>query len=134
VTDRKLTDPAWRFPSAAKRDEAVQAWFAAGPAELRGLARRWFDRMRECGSDTRELIHDGCPVACAGEIAFAYVNAFKAHVNVGFFNGAALLDANGLLEGTGKRMRHVKLRPDGPVDSLALGRLIAAAYADAKSR
>jgi len=52
------------------------------------------------------------------------------HVNVGFFRGASLNDPARLLEGTGKRMRHVKIRPPDPVDEAALTRLIAAAYAD----
>ena len=69
--------------------------------------------MRRRGADVHELMHDGCPTACVGDAAFGYVNAFREHVNVGFFTGAFLSDPDGLLEGTGKRMRHVKLRP-GP--------------------
>jgi len=65
---------------------------------------------------------------------FGYVNAFKDHVNVGFFHGAALDDPAGLLEGTGKRMRHVKLKPGREADLAALGDLIDAAYADIRAR
>ncbi len=90
--------------------------------------------MRGCGADVRELLHDGCPTACVGDAAFGYVNAFRAHVNVGFFHGAALDDPAGLLEGTGKRMRHVKLRWAQPVNAAALGVLIAAAYRDIQLR
>lgn len=90
--------------------------------------------MRECGDDVRELIHDGAPTACVTDAAFAYVNAFKAHVNVGFFRGAELADPAGLLEGTGKYMRHVKLRPDRDIDAAALTALIQSAYADMKQR
>jgi len=82
----------------------------------------------------RELIHDGQPTACVGDAAFAYVDAFKAHVNVGFFQGAELPDPAGLLEGQGKFMRHVKLRPDGPLDAAALKNLIEAAYAHVRAR
>lgn len=70
--------------------------------------------------------------ACVGEAAFGYVNVFKAHVNVGFFCGTELPDPAGLLEGTGRFMRHVKLRPGVPVNSQALERLIEAAYRDIK--
>jgi hypothetical protein len=90
--------------------------------------------MRRCGADVRELIHDGCPVACVDDAAFGYVNAFKSHVNVGFFYGADLDDPAGLLEGTGKRMRHVKLQPGRPLNGEALVTLIGAAYLDAKTR
>lgn len=98
------------------------------------MTETWFERMRGCGADVCELLHDGCPTACAGDAAFGYVNAFKAHASVGFFLGASLADPNGLLEGTGKRMRHVKLRPGEDVDEAALADLIAAAYADIRRR
>jgi hypothetical protein len=124
----------FRFPSSVKRDPAVEVWMRQHPDELGAIARRWFEAMRECGDDVRELLHDGHPTACVGEAAFAYVNAFKAHVNVGFFRGAELADPNGLLEGTGKLMRHVKLRPERDVDAPALTKLIETAYTDMKER
>jgi hypothetical protein len=122
-----------RFPNAAKHDTAVDAWLSEQPDELAALARPWFARMRACGDDVRELIHDGCPVACVDDIAFGYVNAFRSHVNIGFFHGAALEDPARLLEGTGKRMRHVKLKPGQPINSVALGELIDAAYVHSRA-
>jgi hypothetical protein len=124
----------FRFPTAAPRDAAVEAWFAGPDAPLRAIAQRWFERMRAAGPDVRELMHDGCPTACVEDAAFAYVAAFKAHVNVGFFQGASLPDPAGLLEGTGRRMRHVKVRWGRPVDEAALERLIAAAWRDMRLR
>ena len=121
-----------RFPGSVKRDPAIEVWLREHSGELGAIARRWFDVLRACGDDVRELLHDGHPTACIGDAAFAYVNAFKAHVNVGFFRGAELADPKGLLEGTGKFMRHVKLRPEGAVDSTALMKLIDAAYANMK--
>lgn len=79
-------------------------------------------------------MHDGCPVVCVRDVAFGYVNVFKTHANVGFFSGAQLEDPTGLLEGSGKSMRHVKLKPASEVDTAALGNLIDAAYLDAKAR
>lgn len=104
------------------------------PGELGAIAERWFEVMRECGDDVRELLHDGHPTACVGDAAFGYVNAFNAHVNVGFFLGAEIADPEGLLEGAGKFMRHVKLRPDRGVNETALRKLIMAAYLDMKER
>jgi len=121
-----------RFPSAVPRDAAVDAWFDAG--DLRLMAQPWFERMRGLGPDVRELMHDHCPTACVEDAAFAYVGAYAAHVNVGFFQGAALPDPAGLLQGAGKRMRHVKLRWGEPLDEAALQTLIAAAYADMRRR
>jgi hypothetical protein len=123
-----------RFPSAVPRDPSVDAWFAMPDKELRRLAEPWFERMRGCGPDVRELLQDGHPTACIGDAAFGYVDAFSAHVNVGFFHGATLADPAGLLEGAGKRMRHVKLRWGEPVNVAALTELIAAAYRDIRQR
>lgn len=122
------------FPSAVERDPAVDAWLREHTGDLGAIARRWFDVMRGCGGDVRELLHDGHPTACVGDAAFGYVNAFTAHVNVGFFLGARIPDPERLLEGTGKFMRHVKLRPGHDVDSEALTTLIETAYADMKAR
>ena len=129
-----MTGPLFRLPGGVKRDPAVAAWLRAQRPDLGAIAERWFERMRACGEDVLELMHDGCPVACVEDAAFAYVNVFKSHVNVGFFTGAELDDPGGLLEGSGKRMRHVKCRPGVDVDAAALRALIDAAYADIKSR
>jgi hypothetical protein len=124
----------FRFPSSVKRDPAVDRWMTEHSDELGAIARHWFEVMRKCGSDVRELLHDGHPTACVNDAAFAYVNAFKAHVNVGFFRGAEIADPEGLLEGTGKFMRHVKLIPGSEVDASALKRLIDTAYTDMRER
>ena len=127
-------DGILRFSGSVKRDPAVDAWLTGPPVELRSIAQHWFARMRRCGDDVRELMHDGYATACIADAPFAYVGVFKDHVNVGFFNGATLDDPAGLLEGTGKRMRHVKVRPDREVDRAALNDLIDASYAEMRAR
>ena len=123
-----------RLDGTVERDPAIDAWFLAHAGDLVAIAQQWFEVMRRCGDEVREILHDGCPVACLGDVPFGYVNVFTAHVNVGFFQGAGLKDPGGLLQGTGKFMRHVKLRPGGDAHEVALRRLIAAAYADIKVR
>jgi hypothetical protein len=123
-----------RFTGAVKRSPAIDAWLNERAPEFGAIARTWFVQMRECGDDVRELIHDGCPVACVGDAPFGYVNVFKAHVNVGFFCGTGLEDPAGLLEGTGKRMRHVKVKPGADLNVAALSALIDLAYVDIKAR
>src|SRR5262249_4779040 len=103
-------DGILRFSGTVERDPAIDAWMKEQPGVLRSIARQWFGVMRKCGDEFRELMHDGCPVACVGDAPFCYVNAFTAHVNVGFFHGAELPDPAGLLQGSGKHMRHVKLK------------------------
>ena len=127
-------DDVLRFPTAVRHDPAIDAWLGAQAGALRPFVQAWFARLRACGSDVRELMHDGCPTACVGDAAFGYVAAYRSHVNVGFFFGALLADPAGLLEGTGKRGRHVKLRPGQAVDEAALAQLVATAYDDIRSR
>jgi hypothetical protein len=123
-----------RFDGAVQRDPSIDAWMKQHKGELGALAHRWFEVMRNCGDEVRELMHDGCPTACLGDAPFAYVNVFATHVNVGFFHGASLPDPARLLQGTGKFMRHVKLQPGTPTNAAALTALIDAAYSDIKSR
>ncbi|MET0718845.1 MAG: DUF1801 domain-containing protein [Pseudoxanthomonas sp.] len=123
-----------RFPSAVGRDPAVDAWMQAQAGPLGAIARHWFEAMRCCGDDVRELLHDGHPTACVGDAAFGYVNAFTNHVNVGFFLGPEMDDPQRLLEGSGKFMRHVKVKPGQKVDSAALRMLVQTAYAGIRLR
>jgi hypothetical protein len=127
-------DDLLRFTGAVRRDPKIETWFSAFTDPHRLTTREWFECMRRCGADVRELLHDGCPVACVGDAPFGYVNAFKAHASVGFFHGAMLTDPAGLLEGAGKRMRHVKLRPGKELDVEALSGLITVAYDDIRRR
>ena len=122
------------FNGAVEHDPAIDAWFKERAGELVDIAQPWFEIMRKCGDEVRELVHDGCPVACLGDVPFAYVNVFTSHVNVGFFQGASLRDPDHLLQGNGRFMRHVKLRPGTPSNTEALHRLIDAAYEDMKAR
>jgi hypothetical protein len=109
-----------RFDGAVQSDPAIDAWMKKHRGELGAIAQAWFETMRNCGDEVRELLHDGCPVACFGDAPFAYVNVFTSHVNVGFFHGAALPDPAHLLQGAGKFRRHVKLRPATPIDATSL--------------
>jgi hypothetical protein len=123
-----------RFNGAVERDPAIDTWMEEHSGELGAVAHQWFDVMRRCGDEVRVLLHDGCPVACLGDAPFGYVNVFTSHVNVGFFHGVALPDPARLLQGAGKFMRHVKLKPGTATDAVALGNLIEAAYSDIKDR
>jgi hypothetical protein len=124
----------FRLNGAVARDPAIDVWMKEHAGGLGAIAHQWFEVMRKCGDEVRELLHDGCPTACLGDVAFGYVNVFTSHVNVGFFQGTALPDPARLLQGTGKFMRHVKLKPGTATNTAALSELIEAAYSDIKAR
>jgi len=124
----------FRLNGAVERDPGIQRWMKEHPFELRDIAEKWFELMRNCGDEVREILHDGCPTACLGDAAFGYVKVFTSHVNVGFFQGASLPDPARLLQGTGKFMRHVKVKPGRSETVAALSTLIEAAYSDIKAR
>ena len=129
-----MTEELLRLNGAVERDPAIDAWMNEHRGELGAIAHKWFEVMRKCGDEVRELLHDGCPVACLGDVPFGYVNVFKSHVNVGFFRGETLPDPACILLGSGKRMRHVKLRPGSATDAASLCKLIEIAYSDIKAR
>jgi hypothetical protein len=124
----------FRLNGAVESDLAIDGWMKEHAGELGTIAQKWFQVMRKCGDEVRELLHDGCPTACLGDAAFGYVNVFTSHVNVGFFQGSSLPDPARLLQGTGKWMRHVNLKPGTATNVAALSRLIDAAYMDIKQR
>jgi hypothetical protein len=134
MREKIIRTELFHLNGAVERDPAIGAWFKDHAGALAEIAHRWFEVMRQCGDEVRELLHDGCPTACLGDAAFAYVNVFTSHVNVGFFQGAALADPAHLLRGSGKFMRHVKLKPGTATDDAALTSLIEAAYSDVKAR
>src|SRR6185437_7873126 len=119
---------------AVRNDPKVNRWFGEPPSELRTLAHKWFEQMRSCGPDVLELLHDSHPTACIGDLAFGDVNAFRSHVNVGFFFGSVLKDPADLLEGAGRFMRHVKVGPGLRPSEKPLGGLSLSAYVDGQPR
>lgn len=123
-----------RFAGSMERDPAIASWLAVLPDDLARTADRWFTVMRTCGPDVKELMHDGLATVCVDDAPFAYVGAFTAHVNVGFFHGASLPDPARLLMGSGRHMRHVRVVPNSPMDERALETLITAAHHDIVAR
>jgi hypothetical protein len=60
---------------------------------------------------------------------YTYIGLHKKHVNLGFYHGASLADPKRLLEGTGKRLRHVKIKSVAQASSTQVKSLIAEAIA-----
>ena len=64
---------------------------------------------------------------------FCYIGAHSEHVNLGFYYGADLPDPKGLLEGTGKKLRHIKVRDADQVAKPALREMIESSLEERKS-
>jgi hypothetical protein len=63
---------------------------------------------------------------------FCYIGAFKVHVNLGFYYGAVLPDPEGLMEGTGINLRHIKVKNSEEVDQPALRDILQASFDERK--
>lgn len=86
-------------------------------AQLRALIRTYYPRLDE---DIKWYV----PVYSLGTTPIVSIEAFKAHVPLKFFKGAQLEDREGLLEGTGKGVRHIKFRSPEDVDEGKIRALI----------
>lgn len=73
---------------------------------------------------------NGCWVR--GRVPVAYVYSAPDHVQFGFFRGAVLADARGLLQGNGQYVRHIKLRDVADIDERAFGALLRQAARQAQ--
>lgn len=63
---------------------------------------------------------------------FCYIGAFSAHVNLGFYYGADLPDPLGLMDGTGKKLRHIKLKNMEAADQPAVRDILMASLEERK--
>ncbi|NAZ35615.1 DUF1801 domain-containing protein [Rubellimicrobium sp. CFH 75288] len=93
---------------------------------IRSLVEAVHPEAVEMASPGEKAVYWGWGGAKMSE-AYAYAIPHKAHVNLGFFRGTSLPDPEGLLEGTGKALRHVKLRQPGDLDRPGLRALLEAA-------
>ena len=111
-----------------------EPWAEQKPKVLRPIARKWFRTIQTCGEGVEVIFHDNHPIACVEEAPFVYIDVFAQHINLGFFYGAHFINTQNIMEGTGKSMRHIKLRPDSPDHEVAIRHLIEVAYFDIKER
>ena len=99
-------------------EEVVAAAGGLAPilTALRGLVEELHPDAVETASRREQTVTWGFP---GGKMTagYAYARAFRAHVNLGFFQGVSLPDPEGMLEGSGKALRHVKLHT--PEEALA---------------
>lgn len=119
-----MTDDIWQ-PIFGEISEDVAAIGVALRATIRAVH-----------PDVTEVSYPGYDAVSYGigprkvKEGYAYLMPQKDRVNLGFYQGASLIDPAGLLEGTGKALRHIKVRDAGMADSPALRDLLAQAVAE----
>lgn len=112
-----------------QRAETVDAYLAKTSGELRLILEKLRDLIRTTAPKATEAIKWGVPTYAEGKTGCYFTVVESGYVNFGFHRGAELPDPKGLLEGTGKGMRHIKLRSVEDIDAPAFRKLIKAAMA-----
>jgi Domain of unknown function (DU1801) len=123
-----------RFTSKDFQSITFEKWLTSKPKDLQSVATHWYQQMQTCGPDVMVIFHDDYPTACVENVPFAYVNVYTKHINIGFFYGASFFDEHQLLQGTGKRMRHIKIHPNELSNNKAINSFLKTAYLDIKKR
>ncbi len=123
-----------RFTGKDLQDIDMNSLLEGKPTDLQPIALKWLTAIKNSGPEVEQIFHDNYPIGCVDEAPFVYVNVFAAHVNVGFFYGVDLQDPKGLLEGTGKRMRHIKLKTNSNYADEDILLLLQHAYLDIAER
>ncbi|TCJ18790.1 DUF1801 domain-containing protein [Flaviaesturariibacter flavus] len=104
----------------------VTAYIAAAPEGQQALLEAIRRLVHEALPGVQEDFKWSRPVFRAGR-DFAYLKTQKSYVTFGFYDAGGLEDPQGLLEGTGKQMRHIKLRNEGDLAKAPLKEWIRAA-------
>ena len=109
---------------------------AAFPDEIQSLARRLRRLIEEIHPEAVEVLWPNQKIAGFGigpkkmSEHYGYIAPQTKHVNLGFMHGASLSDPEGLLQGTGKELRHVKVRSMAEAGRPGLRHLLQAAVAE----
>ncbi len=109
---------------------------AGASAEVQDICHVLRQVVKQVHPEAVEVVRLGDKAASYGvgpkkmSEAHTYIMPLKDRVNFGFYYGALLPDEAGLLEGTGKKLRHVKVRSIEAAESEALKSLIKVALAE----
>jgi len=109
-------------------NEEVTRYIAEAPGEQRAILEVLRKLLHETVPEAKEEFKWSRPVYRTRQ-DFAYFKAAKTHVTLGFNKASLLKDPGGRLEGTGKDMRHIKLRTLADVDRPLLAEWFKAAAA-----
>ena len=105
----------------------ITDWLDSVEESEQTLAASVIAFIRESLDDADETVKWNNPCFVVAGSNCLYVSAQDGYVNLGFYEGTSLDDPAGLLEGTGKKMRHVKVHSSDELDNPALTDLVRAA-------
>jgi hypothetical protein len=109
---------------------------AGAEPEVRPIAERLREIILGIDPESVEVVRLGDRAATYGvgpkkmSEGYAYIMPQKSWVNLGFYKGAALPDPENVMEGTGKSLRHVKVRSTADAERPEVQRLIEEAFAE----
>lgn len=112
---------------------AIAAFLAGYPPEIRAISQRLRELVASEAPDAIEMLfarHNNIGYALSDNMRdlMLYICPLAGWVRLGFYYGGGLADPNHLIEGAGKRMRHVKVRTMEQANDPALARLTAAGW------
>jgi hypothetical protein len=117
--------------------ETVRAWLENLPAEKKPIIETLRRLIASVAPEAHEIIYQDAlrySLTDSGVDQILYLAIFEKHINLGFFFGGFLPDPEGLLVGSGKRMRHIKIRSLQESENPAITSLLAQAWADGLQR
>lgn len=106
---------------------------------LKPIVRKLREVIFETDPEACEVVRLGDRAATYGvgpkkmSEGYCYIMPHKRWVNLGFYKGVGLDDPEGLLEGTGKNLRHVKIKTPDDAGLPAVRELIRAAFRERRS-
>ncbi|AKC86376.1 DUF1801 domain-containing protein [Pseudoxanthomonas suwonensis] len=104
--------------------QELDAWFAAVPVAQQSTLSALRELVKSLQSDVVEEFKWSRPCYSTARGLFCYLQSTRSHATLGFYHGASLVDPEDLLEGTGKEMRHVKVRDAAACASPAIKALL----------
>lgn len=109
---------------SSKKHATFSQWAADRPPGQKKLVTALRKLVEKAAPTLTETVKwtNGCWVGREWPVAF--LHAEDDHLQFGFFAGASLADPGKLLQGSGKYVRHVKIRKPGDIDESAFKRLL----------
>lgn len=118
---------------------AIDEFLARYPPQVQAVSREVCAIVRRAMPDAHETVfatqnHIGYGTSVSRRDLVCYVCPLRDYVRLGFFYGTSLEDPDGLLEGEGLRLRHIKLRTVEEARRQPVEELVRNAWADALQR